>query len=67
MLDLKLLQQQKPTGKAKVKIFGEYSGGKVEEVEDPYHGENKDFDMAYGRFVLFSKNFLKAIFPDVDA
>jgi low molecular weight phosphotyrosine protein phosphatase len=66
LLDLKHLQQQKPTGKAKVKIFGEYSGGKMEEVED-LCGENKYFEMVYGQFMLFSKNFLKEIFPYVDA
>lgn len=34
--DLQRLQQRKPDGKAKVMMFGEYSGGKVEVMEDPY-------------------------------
>jgi low molecular weight phosphotyrosine protein phosphatase len=64
--DLKLLQQQR-LGKAKVKLFGEYLGGKVEEVEDPSCGENEGFELVYEQSMRFSKNFLKAIFPNVEA
>lgn len=67
LYDLQRLQQRKPTGKAKVMLFGEYSGGKVEVVEDPYYGGNEGFELAYEQCMRFSKNFLKAIFPDVEA
>ncbi|KFY19161.1 hypothetical protein V491_04570, partial [Pseudogymnoascus sp. VKM F-3775] len=45
------LRKQKlkyPNGdsKAKVMLFGEYSGGKVEEIEDPYYGGEEGFERA---------------------
>lgn len=84
--DLQRLQQRKPEGKAKVMLFGEYSGGKVEVVEDPYYGGKEGFEIAYEQCIRFSKvsaalmssakyviaddgsskNFLKAVFPDVE-
>jgi low molecular weight phosphotyrosine protein phosphatase len=67
LYDLQRLQQRKPAGKAKVMLFGEYSGGKVEIVEDPYYGGNEGFELAYEQCMRFSKNFLKAIFSDVEA
>jgi low molecular weight phosphotyrosine protein phosphatase len=63
--DLKRLQQRKPDGKAKVMLFGEYSGGKVEIVEDPYYGGQHGFDKAYKQCLRFTNNFLKDVFPDV--
>jgi low molecular weight phosphotyrosine protein phosphatase len=65
--DLQRLQQRKPSGKAKVMLFGEYSGGKLEVVEDPYYGGMEGFELAYEQCMRFSTNFLKAIFPDVEA
>jgi low molecular weight phosphotyrosine protein phosphatase len=67
LYDLQRLQQRKPAGKAKVMLFGEYSGGKVEVVEDPYYGGNEGFEVAYEQSMRFSNNFLKAAFPEVEA
>ncbi|KAK8099757.1 low molecular weight phosphotyrosine protein phosphatase [Apiospora kogelbergensis] len=45
--------------KAKVMLFGEYSGqGKAEVVNDPYYGGNQGFQTAYEQCMRFSKNFL---------
>jgi hypothetical protein len=86
LYNLQRLQQRKPEGKAKVMLFGEHSGGKVEVVEDPYYGGKEGFEIAYEQCMRFSKvsvalsfsaehvllmlslskNFLKAIFPDVE-
>jgi low molecular weight phosphotyrosine protein phosphatase len=65
--DLQRLQQRKLEGKAKVMLFGEYSGGKVEIVDDPYYGGQHGFEQAYTQCLRFSKNFLKAVFPEVEA
>jgi low molecular weight phosphotyrosine protein phosphatase len=45
--------------KAKVGLFGEYSGGTVEEVEDPYFGGREGFEVAYQQCARFAKNFLE--------
>jgi low molecular weight phosphotyrosine protein phosphatase len=60
-------QRKKPGSKAKVMLFGEYSGtpGKVEIVNDPYYGGNDGFETAYEQAVRFSRNFLRDVFPDV--
>ena len=55
LYDLQRLQQRKPTGKAKVMLFGEHSGGKVEAVEDPYYGGTEGFEIAYEQCMRFSK------------
>ncbi|KAI1840747.1 hypothetical protein JX265_012968 [Neoarthrinium moseri] len=48
--------------KAKVMLFGEYSGtGKSEVVQDPYYGGQQGFETAYQQCLRFSKNFLKDI------
>lgn len=53
-------------GKAKVMLFGEYSGKKrAEEVDDPYYGARDGFNVAYEQCMRFSKNFLNDVFPDV--
>jgi low molecular weight phosphotyrosine protein phosphatase len=66
--DLKRLQAMKPGSKAKVMLFGEYSGSKrVEEIDDPYYGARDGFETAYEQATRFSKNFLKDVFPDVEA
>ncbi|PSS27432.1 hypothetical protein M430DRAFT_112213 [Amorphotheca resinae ATCC 22711] len=57
---------QRAGGKAKVMLFGEFSGKKkAEEVDDPYYGGRDGFEIAYEQCVRFSKNFLKQTFPDV--
>ena len=55
-------------GKAKVMLFGEYSGTKrAEVVQDPYYGARDGFETAYEQCTRFSKNFLRDVFPDVEA
>lgn len=67
--DLKRLQQRgKPESRAKVQLWGEYSGSrKAEEVDDPYYGGREGFKTAYEQCTRFSRNFLQDIFPDVEA
>ena len=49
-------------------LFGEYAGKKkAEEVDDPYYGGRDGFEIAYEQNTRFSKNFLKAVFPDIQA
>ncbi len=47
-------------------LFGEYAGGKIEIVEDPYYGGTEGFEIAYEQCVRFSKNFLEDIFPQLE-
>ncbi|ROV88035.1 hypothetical protein VPNG_10353 [Cytospora leucostoma] len=64
--DLQRLQKSKPGSKAKVMLFGEYSGeGKAEVVQDPWYGAVDGFERTYKQCLRFSKNFLKDTFPDV--
>jgi len=64
LLDMK--RRRKPNSKAKVMLFGEYSGtGKAEVIQDPYYGGRSGFEKAYEQAVRFSINFLKDVFPDV--
>lgn len=50
--------------RAKVMLFGEFSGRKhQEEIRDPYYGAHDGFDVAYEQCVRFSANFLKQTFP----
>lgn len=66
--DLQRIQQRKPGAKAKVMLFGEYSGtGKAEVISDPYYGGRQGFEKAYEQATRFSKNFLREVFPDVEA
>lgn len=66
--DLQREARKKPNGKAKVMLFGEYSGsGKAEVVNDPYYGGRDGFEKAYEQATRFSKNFLNDVFPDVQA
>lgn len=66
--DLQNLQQRGHTdSKAKVMLFGEFSGGpRSEVVNDPYYGGDEGFAKAYEQCTRFSTNFLKHVFPDVD-
>ncbi|CAL3967382.1 unnamed protein product [Diplocarpon coronariae] len=68
--NLRDLQQVRPRGgdKARVMLFGEFSGKKgAEEVDDPYYGARDGFEVAYEQCSRFSRNFLKETFPDVEA
>lgn len=67
--DLNRLQQRgKPDSKAKVQLWGEYSGSRrAEEIDDPYYGGREGFSTAYEQCTRFSRNFLKDIFPDAEA
>ena len=48
-----------PKTKARVMLFGEYSGkNTAEEVEDPYYGADDGFETVYEQVHRFSKNFL---------
>ncbi|GJC98847.1 phosphotyrosine protein phosphatase [Colletotrichum higginsianum] len=66
--DLQNLQQRgNPDSKAKVMLFGEFSGGRRPEVvDDPYYGGDEGFSKAYEQCTRFSGNFLKHIFPNID-
>jgi low molecular weight phosphotyrosine protein phosphatase len=65
--DLQRIQRRKPNGKAKLMLFGEYSGtGKAEVISDPYYGGRQGFEKAYEQATRFSINFLKEVFPDVE-
>lgn len=64
--DVQREQRKKPGSKAKVLLFGEYSGtGKTEIVNDPYYGGDRGFETAYEQTRRFSRNFLREVFPDV--
>jgi low molecular weight phosphotyrosine protein phosphatase len=64
--DIERLQRVKVGSKAKVMLFGEYSGTQNKEViHDPYYGGKPGFDKAYEQVTRFSKNFLKDVFPDI--
>lgn len=60
--DLTRMQKGNPDAKAKVMLYGEYSGnGKAEVVDDPYYGGQSGFDKAYEQCSRFAKNFLKDV------
>jgi low molecular weight phosphotyrosine protein phosphatase len=65
--DLQRLKQRKPTSTARVMLFGEHSGGRIEEVEDPYYGGSEGFEIAYEQCLRFSTNFLRHLFPDIES
>ena len=64
--DLQLLQRRTPSSKAKVMLFGAYSGGQVETIEDPYYGGKEGFEIAYEQCMRFSKNFLRELLPHAE-
>ncbi|KAK3296713.1 protein-tyrosine phosphatase [Chaetomium fimeti] len=65
--DLQRIQRRKPDSKAKLMLFGEYSGtGKTEIISDPYYGGRQGFQKAYEQATRFSINFLTEVFPDVE-
>ncbi|KAK8102041.1 phosphotyrosine protein phosphatase [Apiospora sp. TS-2023a] len=55
------VKKNSSTQKAKVMLFGEYSGqgAKAEIVNDPYYGGRQGFQTAYEQCLRFSKNFLQ--------
>ncbi|OAA33561.1 low molecular weight phosphotyrosine protein phosphatase [Moelleriella libera RCEF 2490] len=60
--DLQHLHKGNPDTKAKVMLFGEYSGtGKAEVVSDPYYGGRNGFETAFKQCSRFAKNFLKEV------
>ena len=66
--DLQREMRRKPEARAKVKLFGEYSGtGRAEAIGDPYYGGRDGFEKAYEQVTRFSRTFLEEVFPDVKA
>lgn len=64
--DLQRLQKRADSkggkSKAKVMLFGEFSGqSRAEEIGDPYYGANNGFETAYEQVKRFSTNFLKSL------
>ncbi|KAH7325839.1 phosphotyrosine protein phosphatase I superfamily [Stachybotrys elegans] len=60
--DLQRAQRGNPDSKAKVMLFGSYSGSsKAEIVDDPYYGGRDGFEKAYEQCTRFSRNFLKEV------
>ncbi|KAI3326399.1 LMWPc-domain-containing protein [Xylariaceae sp. AK1471] len=58
--------RKKADDKAKIMLFGEFSGtGRKEVVQDPYYIGRDAFEKAYEQCRRFSDNFLAATFPDV--
>ncbi|KAG5994076.1 hypothetical protein E4U52_001439 [Claviceps spartinae] len=56
------LNSLRKKGKAKVMLFGEFSGtGEAEVVNDPYYGGRDGFEKAYEQCNRFAKNFLKDV------
>jgi low molecular weight phosphotyrosine protein phosphatase len=49
--------------KAKIMLFGEFSGKlRAEQVGDPYYGEDDGFEEVYEQVSRFSKRFLQEVF-----
>lgn len=62
LFDLQRLHKSHPDTKAKVMLYGEYSGtGKSEIVNDPYYGGQRGFEAAFEQCSRFGKNFLKEV------
>lgn len=60
--DLQRMQRDSPDAKAKVMLFGQFSGGKrIEIVNDPYYGGRDGFEKAFEQCSRYSKNFLKEV------
>jgi low molecular weight phosphotyrosine protein phosphatase len=63
MQDLKSMVKRKgcDQGKAKVSLFGDFGGRKGEEVQDPYYGGGKGFEVAFEQLERFGKGLLDVI------
>ncbi|KAM0668209.1 hypothetical protein ACQRIU_001771 [Beauveria bassiana] len=60
--DLVRLQRGNPDAKARVMLFGEFSGAaKAEIVNDPYYGGDAGFKRAFEQCTRFSQNFLAEV------
>lgn len=60
--DIKRRQAQRPNGKARVLLWGEYAGAAgTEEVDDPYYGARDGFEVAYEQCARFAVNFLEEL------
>ncbi|RDA90495.1 hypothetical protein CP533_3031 [Ophiocordyceps camponoti-saundersi (nom. inval.)] len=55
------LERMRNGGKAKVMLFGEFSGGKAEPISDPYYGGRDGFQKAYEQCRRFANNFLSEV------
>ncbi|KAF3762932.1 phosphotyrosine protein phosphatases I [Cryphonectria parasitica EP155] len=64
--DLERMHKNKPEARAKVMLFGEFSGtGKAEIVQDPWYGGIDGFETTYQQCIRFTRNFLQVVFPDI--
>jgi low molecular weight phosphotyrosine protein phosphatase len=60
--DLQRLQRGNPDSKAKVMLYGEFSGkNKPEIVNDPYYGGVDGFTKAFEQCSRFAENFLNEV------
>ncbi|KAF4595674.1 Low molecular weight phosphotyrosine protein phosphatase [Ophiocordyceps camponoti-floridani] len=57
------LERMRRGGKAKVMLYGEFSGAgaKTETVADPYYGGRDGFQKAYEQCRRFAQNFLREV------
>lgn len=66
--DLERLKRENKDSRAKVMLFGEYSGTKKPEVvADPYYGGQDGFDKAFEQCSRFAKNFLQELVSEQGA
>lgn len=65
--DVERWRKRKSAGeKARIMLFGEFSGsGRKEVVQDPYYGGVDGFEAAYEQCRRFAINFLATTFPDI--
>ena len=62
----KRVDSRSDKSKAKVMLFGEFSGkAKAEQVGDPYYGEDDGFEEVYEQVSRFSKCFLQEVVDKV--
>ncbi|RDA86925.1 hypothetical protein CP532_1830 [Ophiocordyceps camponoti-leonardi (nom. inval.)] len=55
------LEGMRRGGKAKVMLFGEFSGAKAEPIVDPYYGGRDGFQKAFEQCRRFANNFLSEV------
>ena len=66
MQDLKSIARRKGVegaeeGQCHLSLFGDFGGEKGEEVEDPYYGGGKGFEIAFEQLERFGKGLLEVI------
>lgn len=61
--DLKSMAKRKGSdiGDCHVGLFGDFGGKKGEEVEDPYYGGGKGFEVAFEQLTRFSKGLIAVV------